>query len=133
MIIQKGDTANYLGTAFIIVLFFLFISVFSNRPLNQTSCSYQYVLKSEFSLSHSKAVVIDAIQLPSAQNNCLYILYNENLNLFSETNKIFADNRKINQQIILRQKAELLIKPSLPDRFCFHPVPADNEELPILG
>ena len=130
---QKGDTTNFLGTVITIALFLFIISFFPGKPLHRTSCSYHYALNSEFSLNHSKAVAIDAIQIPSAQNSCLYIAYNETINLYNETNKVIADNRKINQQIILRQKAELLIKPSLPKRFCLYCIRISNEEIPIFG
>ena len=130
---QKEDTANYWGTAIIIVLFFFLISFFPGKTLHQTSCSYQYALKTEFSLNHSQAVVADAIPIPSIQKSCLYIVYNENINLFSEAIKVIADNRKICRQLSWRQKTEQLIKPCLPDRFCFPHVPAGDEEFPVLG
>ncbi len=133
MIDQKEDKGNFLGTILTSVLFLFLISFLPGKPLLQTSCSYHYALNSEFSLNHSKAVVIDAIPMPSAQSSCLHIVYNENITLFSEANKVIADNRKTNQQFISRQKAEQLIKPSLPDRFCYQPVPTDSQDFPILG
>ena len=130
---QKGDTENYWGTAIIIVLFFILISFFPGKTLHQISCSYQYALKTEFSLNHSKAVAADAIPMPSVHKSCLHIVYNENINLFSEAIKVIADNRKICRQFSWLQKSELLIKLCLPDRFCYHPVSTDNEELPVLS
>ena len=130
---QKGDTANYLGTALIIVFFFFIISFIPGKPLCQSRCGYQYALNPEFSLNHSKALEADAIPMPAIQKSCLHIVYNENINLFSGLIKVIADNRKICRQFSWLQKSELLIKLCLPDRFCYHPVSTDNEELPVLS
>ena len=130
---QKGDTENYWGTAIIIVLFFILISFFPGKALHQTSCSYQYALKTELGLNHSKAVAADAIPMPSVDKSCLHIVYNENINLFSEPIKVIADNRKICRQLSWLQKTELLIKPCLPDRFYFPRVPTGDEEFLVLG
>ena len=130
---RKGDIANYWGTVLIIVLFFFLISFFPGKTLHQTSSSYQYALKTEFSLNHSQAVAADAIPIPTIHKSCLYIVYNDNLNLFSEPIKVIADNRKICRQLSWLQKTELLIKPCLPDRFCFPRVPTGDEEFPVLG
>ena len=74
-----------------------------------------------------------ALNVGVSDTDCWHIVYNENITLFSEANKVIADNRKTNQQFISRQKAEQLIKPSLPDRFCYQPVPTDSQDFPILG
>lgn len=131
---QKEDTTNYVGTLFFMVLFFLLTASLFGKSADQNSFSSQYQLKSDFSLNRAKADVPEAIQMPSIRSSCLQILNNTRITQFSEIRKIAADNHKIAQRLIGLQKNELLIKPLLQSRwFCFHPVPNDNEELPILG
>jgi len=134
MVSQKEDNANYFGTLFFMVLFFLLFSSFSDKSANQISFSSQYQLKYEFNISQAKAVVPDVIQVPSVQNSCLYLLYCSNFNLFSERCKILADNSKINQRILFLKKNELLTKPVRLFRWCcFHLHPSGTEKPAILS
>ena len=130
---RREDTANYIGTTLFVVLFVLFVSLFSNKTFNQTSYSPQYIFKSELHVSQQKAVIAEAIPLTTVQKSCLAILYNANINLFSETDKILADNSKTTQQFGLLQKVQLQIKPILLCRFCVYLFPTDDEDLPILS
>lgn len=133
MLNQKEDTANYFGTLFFMVLFFLLISSFSNKSASPITLSSQYQQKSELCLGITKAVVADAIQLPSIQNSCLPLLHNFNINLFSETCKILADNSTITQRFIVLKETELLIKPLLPLWLCIQLLPPDTKEPKILS
>ena len=132
MIKPKEDMPNYLGTILFIVLFFLFVSAFSNKSVNQTSGACRYELQSEFHANSAKAIVADAIQLPSVQKICLSLLCSANFDLFSEIHKTAYTN-KITQRFILLQQTRLLIKPLLLFRFCFCIIPPDTEELPVLS
>lgn len=133
MLNQKEDTANYFGTLFLVVLIFIVFASFSNKSADPISLSSQYQPKSELSLNITKAVVADAIQLPSLQNSCLPLLHNFNINLFSETCKILADNSKITQRFIVLKETELLIKPPSPQWLCFLLFPPDTKEPRILS
>jgi len=134
MVNQKEDSTNFIGTLFFMVLICLLITSFFDKPNHQISFPAQYQLNNELSLSVVKAVAIDFVQMPSVEHSCLQLIYNDTLNLFSETCKIFADNNKITQRFIFLQKSELLIKPLRLSRwFCFQFIPTDNNELPILG
>jgi hypothetical protein len=133
MINQKEDTANYFGTLFFMVLIFILFASFSNRSAGPITLSSQYQPKSESNLSITKAVVADAIQLPSVQNSCLPLLRNFNINLFNETCKILADNSKITQNFIVLKETELLIKPLSPQWLCFLLLPPDTQEPRILS
>jgi hypothetical protein len=131
---KKEEIINYLGIIVFVILQFLVISSFSNKSTNQTSgSSFQYDFKSEFHSNQAKAIIVDHIQCTSAQRSCLHILFNANLNLFSETYKLFADNNKILQRIIFLRKAELLIKPIRLVRFYFPPILMNSEDLYILS
>jgi hypothetical protein len=130
---QREEIANNSGIIWFIVLFFLLIFPVSQKPNNQSFDASQSNVNFEIFLVSANAVIADAFQLITFQSSCLNIIHNATLNLFNKTYKIFADNRKIDQQIILLQKTELKIKPIFPFRICFHLVPTDKEELPILS
>ena len=132
MINQKEDTANFFGTILFIVLFFLFVSAFSNKSSNQTSGACRYELQSEFHVNSAKAIVADVIQLPSVQKICLSLLCSANFDLFSNIHKTAYTN-KITHRFILLQQTRLLIKPILLCRFCFYIIPPDTEEPPVLS
>ncbi len=133
MINKNEDISHYLGTTFFIVLFFFFISAFSDNSANQISNSRQYELCSVSHVDQIKAVNVNSIQLPSLQKSCLFLLRNTNFNLFNECHKIFADNCRIAQSIILLQKIQLSIKPIPICRFNFHLYSTDTDEPPILS
>jgi len=133
MLNQNEDTTNYFGTLFFVVLIFIVFASFSNKSAEPISLSSQYQPKSELSLNITKAVVADAIQLPSVQKSCLPLLHNFNINLFSETRKILADNNKITQSFIVLKETELLIKPLSSQLLCFLLLPPDPKEPRILS
>ena len=133
MIKQKEDTSNYSATILFIVLFCFFAIASSNQTDSQTSNSLQYEFISGFNSSQVSAVIVVAIKLPSAQNSCLDILFNANLNLFNYQNKILLDNRQISQRFTLLQNTLLVIKPILLERFYFFSTPADSKDFPVLS
>lgn len=133
MLSQKEDTANYFGTLFFLVLIFVLFGLFPTRSVTPIALSPKYQTTSELNLQFTKAVVADAIQIPSVQNSCLFLLRNFNINLFSETCKILADNSTIAQRIIVLNEIKLLIKPLLPLCFCIRFLPPDTAESKILS
>jgi hypothetical protein len=133
MLSQKEDTANYFGTLFLMVLIFIVFASCSNKSAEPISLSSHYQPKSELSLNITKAVVADAIQLPSVQNSCLQLLHNYNINLFNETCKISVDNSKITQRFIVLKETELLIKPLSQLWLYFLLLPPDTKEPRILS
>lgn len=133
MINRKGDIINSLVTAIIMLLFVLLFSSFSDKSYKQTSSSSQYEFKSELHSSHSKAVIIDNIKLPSIQKSVETILLNTNFNLFKDYFKIIADNRRVTQIIISLQKTQQLIDPIPVCWIHLHLTSIDSEELPILS
>lgn len=130
---QREDTANNSGIIWFIVLFFLLIYPVSQKPNNQTFDVSQSRVKSEICSITANAVIGDAFQLTTLQSACLNILHNATLNLYNKSFKLLADNREIDQQFIFLQKTELKIKPISFFRICFHLIPNDQEELPILS
>jgi hypothetical protein len=133
MINQRNDTSHSIGTILFFVLCLLCISAFSNTSVNQTSHSIQHVFLNEFPSNHVTAIILRDVEIPSQQKSCLSIRYNTNYNLFDESHKIAADNRTLNQKIILLHKTQLLIKPLPLCRFYFHRFLSDTEEPPILS
>lgn len=133
MINQKEDIINSIGKIIFIIFFFFLISSFSNKSFNQTNSTTQYNVTYELRSNDAKAIIANAIQLPSFQKSCTLILYNTNISLFDEIYKINADDKKITQRIILLQKTQPLIKPLFFYRFYYHLISTDTEDLPILS
>jgi hypothetical protein len=129
---QKEESVNYLG---IIVLIFLcsfcFIAI-SEQTENPAYDSSQYGLVSELQSHTAEFVPAKIIQLPSIQKNCLPVLFTQ-LFLLNESYNRNADDRKIEQRIILIGKTQLKIKPLSICRYNFHRLRTDNEELPSLS
>jgi hypothetical protein len=128
MIHQKGDKINSLGTTLIIVLFLFLFSSFS-KSTKQADHASRFELKILSHPGQLKAVITDAVQLPSIQKSNVP----EHHDLFSDTHKVFAENRKIAQSIILLQKTQLSIKPMTFCRFYYHLSAKDDEDLPVLS
>ena len=133
MLNHKEDTINYLGTILFIVLCFFFISDLSDKSANQAYDSSQSALVSDLHSNPAKAVIVKTIPLPSLQKSCLSLLFNANFNFHNENFKVFADDRKISQSILLLHKTQLKIKPLSVCRFYYTMLSADSEELPFLS
>ncbi len=133
MISQKEDRANYLGRAVLLVLFFLFISAFSGKPVNKTKPTVPYESLSDLHSGPVKGIIAAAVQLPAFQKNRVSSHDKLSFHLFSKIFKISSDNRKIAQQFIFLQQAEILIQPISYCRFYYHFFSADSDELPILS
>jgi hypothetical protein len=133
MVNNKENTINYSGTFLLIVLCLFFISAFADKSANQAFSSTQYGFISDLRTNPAKAVIVDAIHLPSLQKSCLSLLYNANFYLVKEGLKIVTDDRKIAQSIIALHKTRLKIKPLSVFKFYYHLLSADAEELPFLG
>jgi len=133
MLNHKEDTIDYLGTILFIVLCIFFISELSEKSANQTYGSSQYALVSELHSSPAKAVIVKTIQLPSLQKSCLSLLFNATFNFHNENFKVFADDRRITQSILLLHKTQLKIKPLSVCRFYYPLLSANSEELPFLS
>jgi len=129
MLNKKGDIGNFLGAAFIIVLFVLLFSAFSDTPVKETIATYQFELRSDYHSDKAKDILADAVQLPSLQKSCLSLSNNP----FNENYKISADNRKISQSYILLQKIQLSVKPVTAFRFYYHLFPNEAEDPPVLS
>jgi len=130
---QKENTVSYFGTLLLMVLFFFLIISFPNRSNLSDSRSSRIKGVSEVVTHSSGAVVADAVQMPSLQKSCLRLLFNDNINLFSETSKIVADNRSVSRCLASVEKNEFVIKPLLLFRFYFPHQPSGSEEFPSLS
>ncbi len=130
---QIEDISNYLGRVLFIVLFFLLIAVFSDRPVQQSNDGVQSKFVSEWQANSAGAVVTDAGQLPLFQKNWVSSADKLSHHLFNLTLKQSADNRKIAQRIISLKQTELIIKPFPICRFYYHLFPIVAEDVPILS
>ncbi len=132
MINQKEDILNSFGKALIIVLFFLFVSSFSNKPAKQ-DCISRGDLLYELHSNPVKAIIGDAVQFHSYQKNQVSLLNKLCLTFFNENLRIHSDNRNSNQKVISLQIAQRSIKPIHFCRFYYHLFSADSKELPLIS
>jgi hypothetical protein len=130
MINQREDITNYLGRTLFVVLFFLVMAVFSDRPVSQTHLSVKVQSVAELP---ANSVIADAIQLPLFQKNLVSFEDKMSFQLYNATFKRFADNRTITQSFVSLRQTEFLIKPLTECRFYYHLFPKDTCEVPILG
>ena len=130
MIDQRENITNYLGRALFVVLFFLFMVVFSDQSVKQTHLPVKVQTMTELP---GNSVITDAIQLPLFQKNCVSFEDKMSFQLYNATFKRFDDNRMITQRFISLRQTEFLIKPLTECRFYYHLFPKDTDVVPILG
>lgn len=130
---QKEYSANYFGTLFFMVLFFILMTAFSGKTTFQTSWSSPVTAHVDVDSTPSGAVVEDIVAMPSMEKSCLHLLYNGNINFFSELRKIVADNNSVSRCLLAVEKTGLMIKPLLIFRFFIPHLPSGGEELPSLS
>ena len=134
MIHREEEKANYFGTLLFAVLCYLLFLSFSTAFRDSSSYSSPNQLKSEISLSSTRAVVTASIQLPELQSSCQSLRYANHLTLFCKTFRLFAADRTNAQSLSLFEKKELLIKTIFSSKsFCLRIPPSNAEEPPILG
>ena len=133
MIQGKEDRTNYFGITVFIVFFFLFISVFSDRSVNQIKDISRYELVSEIHVNPIQAINVRDIQLSFSQNCQASFVDKLNIRLFNEDSKISSYNKKIAQKNIFLRKTQLSIKPIFICRFYYHLSSTDTEELSVLS
>jgi hypothetical protein len=129
MIDKKGDIISSFGTAVIIVLFMLIFSSFSDKPITQTDRSSSYELKEGFHADQVKAVISEAVSLPSVQKSSVSLLHT----IFNDTFKVIANDKTITQGFINLQKMKLAIKPVTFCIFYHHFFAKNADDIPVLS
>ena len=127
---ERENRINYLGRALFVVLFFLFMIVFSDQSVKQRHLPVKVQTMTELP---GNSVIADAIQLPLFQKNCVSFEDKMSFQLYNATFKRFDDNRVITQRFVSLRQTEFLIKPFTKSRFYYHLFPKDTGEVPILG
>ena len=133
----KEDTNQNSGTIFFIILFSLFVLIFSGNPESQTSPSSRNSLQNELALGnisiHLDAIVFNAVSLSNLYKYSAYILQNTSLNLFSLEYKISSYDQRTTQNFINIQKTRLVIEPLFLWRLCYPLTLGGKEDLPALS
>ena len=130
---QKEYNANYFGTLFFMVVFFVLMTAFSGKTTFQSSLSSPITVNVEVNSVQSGAVVQDIVAMPTVEKSCLHLLYNGNINFFSEIRKIVADNLSVSRCLLEVEKTGHIVKPLLIFRLYFPHLPSGSEELPSLS
>ena len=133
----KEDTNQNTGTIFFIILFSIFVLIFSSKSESQTSSSSGYSLQNELAFGnisiHSDAIVFNTVRLPDLYKSHVFDLHNLSLNLFSLHYKISNYNQRTTQNLINVQKTRLVIKPLFLWRL-FNPFSlSEKDDLPVLS
>jgi hypothetical protein len=119
----KEDTNQNSGTIFFIIIFSLFVLIFSGNPESQTSASSRYSLQNELALGnisiHLDAIVFNAVNLSSLYKNREYKIYNY--------------DQRTTQNFINIQKTRLVIEPLFLWRLCYPLTLGGKEDLPALS
>jgi hypothetical protein len=133
----KEDTDQNSGIFFTLILFLLFVFVFSGNPENHASSSAKFPSQNELVfgniLSHRDAIISCSVSLPNLQKYCECALRNTSLIPFSIQNKISDYNRRISQDLILIRKTRLSIEPVLHWKLYFHLPSNKDDDLPVLS
>ena len=127
--ISRKEIFNFLGRAIFVVIFFFLVSVFSDKDARLIQYNSMSILNS----SSMNAVAADLIELPLFGKNWVSLIDKSSFVFFNENVKIFATNNKIDQRIILFQKARRLIKTTTICGFYCHLFPIDSDALPNLS
>jgi hypothetical protein len=128
MINKKENIINFLSAVFAMALFLFVISSFSDNSVTQNTTS-RHELVSEIHQNNVNAVNVDPLQFPSYKKTGVPLLRI----FFNENHQTVADNRKIVQTIIFRQRNQLLIKPLSICRFYYHLFSKNAKDLPVLS
>jgi hypothetical protein len=126
---KKGNIINSFGTAIIVVFFLFLFSSFSDTSFRKTNSSSQYALTSGLNSDNTRAVIADAVQLPSFQKSCISLPDN----LACENHIIVSGNWKITQSIIFLRNTQVSAKPVNICGFYYHFFSKDDEDLPVLS
>ena len=133
----KEDTDQNTRTIFFIILFTLFLLIFSDKSGSQTSASSIYSLHNELafvnSSIHFDAIVYNAVSLPGLYKNCVFDLNNTRPDLFSLQYKISNFNHSTVQNLINIQKTRLVIEPLFLWRLNCPLSFSEKEDLPVLS
>lgn len=133
----KEDTNQNTGTIFFIILFTLFVVIFSDKSESQTSASSGYSLQYELAFGnisiHPDIVVFNAVSLPDLYKSYVFDLHNTSPNQFSLQNKISNYNHRTTLIFINIQKTSLVIKPLFLRRLYYPLTLSEKEDLPVLS
>jgi len=129
--IQEGKgRSNYFGSAVFTVLICLFLYVLSGNSAKHAGSDlpYKFVVESQ-----SNAAAIVEIQQFHFQKSHVPFIDRSDLKSCNEGLKLIAVNHALHQRIFLLQRARLLVKPLLLQRFYNQYHSMDTDDLPALS
>lgn len=130
---NKKDSNELLGSAILIVLFFLFISVCSHKIIKHndevTRSEIGYILTS----NTIRTILLEDIHIPLFQKSWILLTDKMNINFYNENLKTFSDNHSVNRKIQRLQKVKLSIEPILPGILHLHNLSEDTDDPLILS
>jgi hypothetical protein len=133
MIKQDADKYDLLGSLLFVFLFFLFVSVFSDKPVQEKHYSVQFELVNSLSSNPSKAIISPAVKLPSLQKTWVSCIDKMNFKFCTKSFKIASYSVSINQKINVVHKLELIIEPLTLRTFYYFYFLQNSDEQPVLS
>ncbi len=127
---QEGNREIFFGSAVIVLLFFLFVLVFSNKPDNRIENAGQ--LRSEYCTQYQLVAVNYTLEF-RCLNNSIPVYDRKNFKTFGNSFKTAAENRLLQHSIRFHEKAERLIKPVILQRFYYQYHTIEADDLPFLS
>jgi hypothetical protein len=127
---QKDNRDNYLGSTVFMVLFIFFICAFAGTIKPPAARDSHYKSVSE---QKSYVIALNDAQQYSTPKNIIRRIENTDFKTYSDSYKIFENNRSAHHSLLSLQKAELLIKPVIHRLFYIQCHSIDTDDLPLLG
>jgi hypothetical protein len=129
---QKQNNMNFFGRILFLILFFLMISVFTDKPVKLDNQPFKTEFFSDWH-SISKAADIPVIEIPSFQKGWISAIDRMYLRIADTSLKVVSDDHTITQKYISLEKKQLLIKPKNLYQLYYLLFPEDSGEYPILS
>jgi len=127
---QKAERINFISSAIFMLLFFLAVAAFTEKPVEES----RHLVQREFTINlHFNGLVAQSAHLPSFEICCSSFLKHIGIKTFDATRKLLNDNQSIARQEIHIEKIELQIKPVTLLRFYVPLHYLQSEEPPVLS
>lgn len=130
MINQKEIKSEFFNTTIFVVLFFLFICAFTNKPEPSIRRVIQYELSTNF---HTDLAEVNNAQQINCENGLIPLVDKLNRIFSNNTYKVANDNKLINHKFLSLHKSEKQILPLIHLICLIQHQHFDAEELPILS
>jgi hypothetical protein len=129
---QKQNITDFFGRILFLILFFLLISVYADKPVTQVNHTLRTELFSD-SQSISRTADLPVVSVTSFQKAWIFVIDRMHPRFADTSFKVVASNHSIAQKYISIQKKQLLIKPKHLYQLYYLLFAEDSGDYPILS